>query len=43
MRIALAQMKMSSVIRSNYEKSLQFIRQAAENKAELICFPQLLY
>lgn len=41
MRIALAQMKMSSVIRSNYEKSLQFIRQAAENKAELICFPEI--
>ena len=41
MRIALAQMKMSSVIRSNYEKSLQFIRQVAENKAELICFPEI--
>lgn len=41
MRIALAQMKMSSVIRNNYEKSLQFIRQAAENKAELICFPEI--
>ena len=41
MRIALAQMKMSSDIRSNYEKSLQFIRQAAENKAELICFPEI--
>ena len=39
MRIALAQMKMSSVIRSNYEKSLHFIRQAAENKAELIIVP----
>ena len=41
MRIALDQMKMSSLIRSNYEKSLQFIRQAAENKAELICFPEI--
>lgn len=41
MRIALAQIKMLSNIQSNYEKSLQFIRQAAENKADLICFPEI--
>ncbi len=41
MRIALAQVKMLSNIQSNYEKSLQFIRQAAENKADLICFPEI--
>ena len=35
MRIALAQMTMLSDIRSNYEKSLQLIRQAAENKSSL--------
>ncbi|MBQ6662982.1 MAG: carbon-nitrogen hydrolase family protein [Firmicutes bacterium] len=41
MRIALAQMRMSSDIRENYEKSLAFIRQAAAQNAELICFPEI--
>ena len=41
MKIALAQMKMSDNIKENYEKSLKQIRTAAENGADLICFPEI--
>ncbi len=41
MKLALAQMKMSSDIQSNYKKSLELICEAAANKAELICFPEI--
>lgn len=41
MKIALAQMKMSDNIKENYEKSLKQIRSAAENGADLICFPEI--
>ena len=41
MKIALAQMKIDIDIENNYQKSLQFIRAAAEKKAELICFPEI--
>lgn len=38
---AFAQMKMSENINDNYEKSLEYIKTAAENGAELICFPEI--
>ena len=41
MRIALAQMKMSTDVQNNYMKSLQLIREASEQRAELICFPEI--
>ncbi len=41
MKIALAQMKMSECIMENYEKALRLIREAAENGAKLICFPEI--
>ena len=41
MRIALAQMKMSAEVQNNYDKSLQLIQKAAEQKAELVCFPEI--
>ena len=41
MKIALAQMKMDTDIEKNFQKSLQFIREAAEKKADLICFPEI--
>lgn len=41
MKLALAQMKMDSDMQSNYEKSIQLIRAASEQGAELICFPEI--
>ena len=41
MKIALAQMKMSTDVQNNYMKSLQLIREASEQRAELICFPEI--
>ena len=41
MRIALAQMKMSSNMKENYQKSIQLIHEAANQGAELICFPEI--
>ena len=41
MKIALAQMKMDTDIEKNFQKSLQLIREAAEKKADLICFPEI--
>lgn len=41
MRIALAQMKISPSIEENYSKTLSFIREAAEEGAKLICFPEI--
>ncbi|MGN0587836.1 MAG: carbon-nitrogen hydrolase family protein [Oscillospiraceae bacterium] len=41
MKIALAQMKMSSDMNENLNKSLDFIRSAAENGADIICFPEV--
>ena len=41
MRIALAQMQMSQDMESNYLKSLDFIRKAAEKGAALVMFPEI--
>ncbi|MGN0552213.1 MAG: carbon-nitrogen hydrolase family protein [Oscillospiraceae bacterium] len=41
MKIALAQMKMSSDMDENLNKSLELIRSAAENGADIICFPEV--
>ena len=41
MKIALAQMKMSPDIQENYRKSLQFIHEASEKRADIICFPEI--
>lgn len=41
MKIAMAQMKMSEDINSNYEKSLENIKTASENNVDLICFPEI--
>lgn len=41
MKLALAQMKMSSNIEENYQKSIQLIKKAADNGADLICFPEI--
>ena len=41
MKIALAQMKMDTDIEKNFQKSLQLICEAAEKKADLICFPEI--
>ena len=41
MKIALAQMKMSDTREENYQKSLDLIHKAAENHADLICFPEI--
>lgn len=41
MKLALAQMKMTSDIESNYNKSMQLIRDASAQGAELICFPEI--
>ncbi|MBQ9252933.1 MAG: hypothetical protein IJ188_09900 [Clostridia bacterium] len=40
-KIALAQMQISSDREENYRKTLEFIRRAAENGAELVCFPEI--
>jgi len=41
MKIALAQMRMSESIADNYDKTIQLIKEAAINKAQIICFPEL--
>ncbi|MGN0618009.1 MAG: carbon-nitrogen hydrolase family protein [Ruminiclostridium sp.] len=41
MKIALAQMKMSSDMDENFSKSLEFIRLASEKNADIICFPEV--
>lgn len=41
MKIALAQMKISENIDKNLEKILKLIEEAANNGAQLICFPEL--
>ncbi len=41
MKIALAQMKMSENMDENFEKSINFIRSAAEKGAKLVCFPEV--
>ncbi|MBO5560959.1 MAG: hypothetical protein J6A07_04855 [Firmicutes bacterium] len=41
MKIALAQMKMREDINSNYEKSLEYIKTASKNNADLMCFPEI--
>ena len=41
MRIALAQMKNEGTIQRNLDKSVELIREATENKADLILFPEV--
>ena len=41
MKIALAQMRMSSDMDTNYQKSLSFIREAAERGADLVMLPEI--
>ena len=41
MKIALAQMIMDQKMESNYQKSLGFIREAAEKGASLVVFPEI--
>lgn len=41
MRIALAQMKNEGSMRDNLDKSIEFIKEAAEHKADLILFPEV--
>lgn len=41
MRIALAQMKNKGTIKDNLDKSIEFIKQASENDASLILFPEI--
>lgn len=41
MRIALAQMKNASTIKENLDKSIEFIKEASENNADLILFPEV--
>ena len=41
MKIALAQMKMSQDMHYNYQKSVGFIREAAEKGASLVMFPEI--
>lgn len=41
MRIALAQMKMDADMEMNYRKSIRLIKEAAEQKAELVTFPEI--
>ena len=41
MRIALAQMKNEGTIKVNLDKSIQFIKEASENNADLILFPEV--
>ena len=37
MRIALAQMKNSGNMQDNLDKSIEFIREAAKNRADIVC------
>ena len=39
-RVAAAQMRVSEHMEENYQKSLRFIREAAEAGAKLVCFPE---
>lgn len=41
MKIALAQTKMSSNMEGNFLKTLDLISSAADNGADLICFPEV--
>ena len=41
MKIALAQMQMDRDIEKNFQKSLRLLHEAAERKADLICFPEI--
>ena len=41
MKIALAQMSMSERMGENFEKTITLMKQAAEKKADLICFPEV--
>jgi len=41
MKVALAQMKQEGTVKENLEKSILFIREAAENQADLILFPEV--
>lgn len=41
MRIALAQMSMSANIEDNYQKTIGFVKEAAEKGADLILFPEI--
>ena len=41
MKLALAQMQMVLDIDENYQKSLDYLREAKRNGAELICFPEV--
>lgn len=41
MRIALVQVQMSRSLDENIKRSVNFIEEAAKNKAEIICFPEL--
>ena len=41
MKIALAQMQMSYDMEANYQKSIDFIREAAEKSASLVMFPEI--
>ena len=41
MKIALAQMSMSSDMEANYEKTIKFIKEASEKKADIIAFPEI--
>ncbi|OUM59127.1 hypothetical protein PIROE2DRAFT_63972 [Piromyces sp. E2] len=37
----MAQMKMSSSIEENFEKTIKFMNEAAEKNADIICFPEI--
>ena len=41
MKLALAQMQMTPNLDENYQKSLDYLREAKRNGAELICFPEV--
>ena len=41
MKLALAQMQMTSSVSENLEKSLRLLREAATQGADLICFPEI--
>ena len=40
-KIAAAQMKMSESLDENYEKSIEFLKQASQEGADLICYPEV--
>ena len=43
MKIALAQMKMETDLKRNFQASLQAIEKAAQSEADLIFFPELQF